>query len=63
MEEQLALMKLAGWQLEEEESALHLKTEPRWVVRITPDYAFLLSDKTKDQAIRRAFGYFMQGLR
>jgi len=58
VEEQLALMKLAGWQLEYQ----WCKGMDRWCV-FTPDHAFLLADPDEQQAISRAFGYFIQGLR
>lgn len=58
VEEQLALMKLAGWQLEYDTEYY----TPKWVVSL-PDKSTLLNDPYKDQAISRAFGYFIQGLR
>lgn len=63
VEDQLALMKLAGWRLE--------YAGDRWYVRVPEEYSpilarhresVLLNDPNKNQAISRAFGYFMQGI-
>lgn len=62
VEEQLALMKLAGWQLEYDTEYHITNHTPKWVVSL-PDKSTLLNDPYKDQAISRAFGYFIQGLR
>lgn len=58
VEEQLALLKLAGWQVEYDTGYY----TPKWVVYLS-DRAMLLNDTTKEQAIRRAFGYFIRGCR
>ena len=49
---------LAGWRLNYD--AWYYT--PKWVIRL-PDMAILLTDTTKDQAIQRAFGYFIEGVR
>lgn len=49
-------MKLAGWRLEYDTGYY----TPKWVVSL-PDRGMLLNDNTKEQAISRAFGYFIRG--
>lgn len=59
MAEQLALMKLAGWRLEYDEELA------RWEVvwDTQADYNGFVADTNREQAIRRAFGYFRAKIR
>lgn len=64
-------MKLAGWQLSCEPNGINRRPVSLWVVRVphhhpSPLFKFrdwvVVTDTHRDQAISRAFGYFMQGV-
>lgn len=53
------MMKLVGWQLSYEEGKHYI----RWPCEPGLERFSYITDNTEEQCIRRAFGYFMMGMR